>query len=91
MAITRKQAKQVWFGMRLTPEQKRQIERLAERRGMSQKEVVMRLVEQAVAEDERPLEARPGSFLDGIEHLIGSCEGPRDLLCDPERMKGYGE
>jgi hypothetical protein len=88
MATTKKQ---VWFGMRLTPEQKRQIEWLAERQGLSQKEVLMRLVEEAVAEDEQPLDARKGSFLDGIEHLIGSGEGPRDLLRDPDRMKGYGE
>ena len=88
MATTKKQ---VWFGMRVTPEQKRQIERLAERRGISQKEAVMQLVEEAVAEEDKPLEVRPGSFLDGIEHLVGACEGPRDLLRDPERMKGYGE
>ncbi len=83
--------KQVWFGMRLTPEQKRQIERLAEKRGTTQKDAVMELVEEAVAEAEEPLEVRKGSFLDGIEHLIGFCEGPRDLLRDPDHMRGYGE
>jgi hypothetical protein len=83
--------KQVWFGMRLTPQQKRQIEQLAERRGLSQKEVLMQLVEEAVGGDDEPIAARRGSFLDGNEHLIGSGEGPRDLLRDPDRMKGYGE
>lgn len=83
--------KQVWFGMRVTPEQKQQIERLAERRGTSQKEVLMNLVEEAIAEDEMPPQVKKGSFLEGIEHLVGSCEGPRDLLRNPDRMRGYGE
>lgn len=84
-------AKQVWFGMRLTSEQKRQIERLAEQRGTTQKEAVMELVKKAVAAAEKPIEVRKRSFLDGIEHLIGACEGPRDLFRDPDRLSGYGE
>ena len=81
--------KYVRFSMRLTPEQKRKIERLAQRKGTSLKEAVLSLVEDAV-EDEEPIVAQPGSFLEGIEHIIGSCEGPSDLLRDPDRMKGYG-
>jgi hypothetical protein len=79
---------QVWFGMRLTPEQKRKIKRLAEREGTSAKEAVLRLVEQALSEE--PLHARSGSFLDGIEDLIGSVEGPVDLSSNPKYMEGFG-
>lgn len=82
--------KYVTFSMRLTPEQKRKIERLAQRKGTSQKKAVMALVEDAV-EDEEPIVARPGSFLDKYRDIIGSCEGPSDLLRDPDRMKGYGQ
>ena len=84
--------KYVTFSMRLTPEQKRKIERLAQRKGTSQKEAVLSLVEDALngEDEEEPIVTQPGSFIDGIEHIIGSCEGPSDLLRDPDRMKGYG-
>ena len=84
----------VWFGMKVTPEQKRKIKRLAERRGLSQKEAVMRLVEEALGEEApaapKPFKAQPGSFLDGIEHLVGSTEGPGDLSTNPKYMEGFG-
>lgn len=79
----------VWFGMKVTPEQKRMIERLAERRATSQKEVVLEAVRRAYGEDEKPV-PEPGTFLDGIEHLVGSVEGPSDLSSDPKHLKGYG-
>ena len=93
--------KYVRFSMRVTPEQKRKIERLAQRKGTSQKEAVMALVEDAVEDDEEPIVPRPGSFLDDrysvrivvpvkYRAIIGSCEGPPDLLRDPNRMEGYG-
>ncbi len=78
----------VWFGMKLTPEQKRKIKRLAEREGTSAKEAVLRLVEKALAQD---LPDTPdGSFLEGIEALIGSVEGPTDLSSNPEHLEGFG-
>ena len=83
--------KYVRFSMRVTPEQKRKIERLARRKGTSQKEAVMALVEDAVEDDEEPIVPRPGSFLDKYRDIIGSCEGPPDLLRDPNRMEGYGQ
>ncbi len=98
--------KYVTFSMRLTPEQKRKIERLAQRKGTSQKKAVLSLVEEALNgedeepvvdqpdshhEDEEPIIPRPGSFYDKFKHIIGSCEGPPDLLRDPDRMKGYGQ
>ena len=98
--------KYVTFSMRLTPEQKRKIERLAQRKGTSQKEAVLSLVDEAIngaqeepvtaqpdssnVEDEEPIVAQPGSFLEGIEHIIGSCEGPPDLSTNPKYMEGYG-
>jgi hypothetical protein len=81
-------AKPVWFGMKLTPEQKRKIKRLAEREGTSAKEAVLRLVEQALAH-ETP-SAPAGSFLDGIEDLVGSIEGPADLSSNPKYLEGFG-
>ena len=80
---------QVWFGMKLTPEQKKKIKLLAQREGTSAKEALMRLVEQALATE--PIEVQAGSFLDGIEHLIGSVEGPRDLSTNPKYMEGFGK
>ncbi len=83
--------KYIQFSMRVTPEQKRKIERLARRKGTSQKEAVLSLIEEALDGEEEPIVPRPGSFLEGIEHIFGSCEGPTDLLRDPDRMKGYGQ
>ena len=80
--------KPIWFGMKLTPEQKRKIKRLAEREGTSAKEAVMRLVEQALAEE--PASAPSGSFLSGIEDIIGSVEGPADLAANPKYREVFG-
>lgn len=79
-----------WFGMKLTPKQKAKIEQLAERRGVSQKQVVMELVNQATAEAEEPIEAEPGSFLEAAGDLVGSVEGPGDLSTNPKYMEDYG-
>ncbi len=80
----------VWFGMKVTPEEKQKIKTLAERRGTTQKAVVLEAIEHEWGEEELP-EAQPGSFLEGIEHLIGSVEGPRDLSTNPKHMEGFGE
>lgn len=81
-------AKQVSFSMKLNPEQKQKIKRLAKREGTSAKAAIMHLVDNALAET--PLQAPPGSFLDGIEDLIGSVEGPSDLTSNPKYMAGFG-
>lgn len=39
-----------WFGMRVTPSQKQKIERLAERKGLTQKAAVLEAVEPALTE-----------------------------------------
>lgn len=80
--------KTVWFGMKLTPEQKEKIRKLALRRGVSQKRAVMDLVDEATREQAK--KAPKGSFLDGIEHLSGSVRGPGDLSTNPKYMEGFG-
>ncbi|MCH8960549.1 MAG: ribbon-helix-helix protein, CopG family [Bacteroidetes bacterium] len=83
--------KYIRFSMRVTPEQKRKIERLARRKGTSQKEAVLALIEEALDGEEEPIVPRPGSFLDKYRNIIGSCEGPSDLSTNPKYMEGYGQ
>ena len=78
----------VWFGMKVTPDQKKKIKRLAEREGTSAKEAVMRLVDNALSEEK--IKAPKGSFLSGIEDIVGSLEGPVDLASNPKYMEGFG-
>jgi hypothetical protein len=78
-----------WFGMKLTPEQKDKIRRLAKRRGVSQKKAIMDLVEKEIEEKEN-IEAKPGSFLEAAEDIVGSVEGPGDLSTNPKYMEGFG-
>lgn len=86
--MTAKKERTVWFGMKLTPAQKSRIRLLAEREGTSAKEALLKLVDQAVeASDEAP---RSGSFLDGVEHLVGSVSGPTDLSTNRDRMRDFG-
>ena len=47
-----KPAKPIRFSMRLTPEEKRKIERLATREGLSAKEAILHAIEQVLQEDE---------------------------------------
>lgn len=81
-------ANHVWFGMKVTPEQKRKIAQLAEREGTSAKEAVLRLVEQALADE--PEQTPRGAFLAGIEDIIGSVDGPADLASNRKHMEGFG-
>jgi predicted DNA-binding protein len=85
-----KKAKQktVWFGMKLTPEQKDKIKQLARRRGVSQKQAVMDLIEHHTRQ--LPDSAPENSFLNGVEHLSGSVSGPSDLSTNPTYMDGFG-
>ncbi len=79
----------VWFGMKLTPEQKKKIKRLAAREGTSAKEAVLRLVDDALSSELS--EAPEGSFLDGIEELVGSVDGPADLSSNEKYFDGFGK
>ncbi len=84
--------KYVWFGMKVTPEQKQKIKRLAQREGLSAKETVMKLVDDALNGDQpdTPIVIQPGSFLDGIEDIVGAGEGPPDLATNPKYLEGFG-
>lgn len=86
MSTSKKQIK--WFGMKLTPEEKEKIEKLARRRGVSQKKAVMDLVEKEI--EEEPIEAEPGSFLDRNRDLCGIGAGSGDVSTNPEYMEEYG-
>lgn len=86
--MSTKKQRTVWFGMKLTPDQRARIKRLAEAEGTTAKEAVLRLVDAAL--EEREQGPRPGSFLDGIEHLVGSVSGPRDLSSNPDHMRAFG-
>lgn len=80
----------VWFGMKLTPEEKAKIKLLAERKGQSQKEVVMNLVNEEVMEYE--IEAKPGSSLEQLQSFVGVIKGgPEDLSTNPKYLEGLGE
>lgn len=81
--------KTVWFGMKLTPEEKEKLRRLSQKRGVSQKKVVLDLIEKEIRP--KTAQAEKGSFLDGIEHLSGSVEGPGDLSVNPKYMEGFGK
>ena len=85
------ESKLVWFGMKLTPEQKQKIKRLAQREGTTAKDALLRLVDQALMA-ESPL-PEPGSFLEAVQDLVGSVgteEGPVDLASNPAHMRGFG-
>lgn len=78
---------QVWFGMRLTPEEKERIKRLARIEGLTAKAVLLELVDRELAR----IDGQKGNFLEGIEDLVGSVEGPGDLSTNPKYMEGFGE
>jgi hypothetical protein len=81
-----------WFGMRVTPSQKEKIERLAERKGLSQKAAVLEAVERELTENGDGA-AQPGSALDQIADLVGvepDSDVPTDLSTNPEHMEDYG-
>ena len=79
------------FGMRLAPDQRRAIERLAEARGVTMKEAVLDAVRQQLADFAAADEPYvPTGRLKGAEHLIGTFDGPVDLSTNPAHMDGYG-
>lgn len=74
--------------LRLTAEQRRTIERLADRERVSAEEAVLRAVEQALAgEPESP----PGTpFHDVGDLLAGIGDGPPDLSTNRAYLDGLG-
>jgi hypothetical protein len=89
IAMTAHKERTVWFGMKLTPAQRTRIKRLANAEGSTAKEAILKLVDAALEELEQA--PRPGSLLDGIEHLVGSVSGPTDLAANPDHMRGFGQ
>jgi hypothetical protein len=79
----------VWFGMKLTPEEKQKIELLAKRKGVSKKEAVMDAINELVVDYE--VEVKPGSMLEKMQHIAGIAEGPGDLSTNPKYMEGFGK
>ncbi|MCH8962381.1 MAG: hypothetical protein IH820_13960 [Bacteroidetes bacterium] len=82
----------VWFGMKVTPAQKADIKRLAQKRGQSATATVLDLVQRALEEEE--IVAEPGSFLAALEAagLTPVDDNlPADLSTNPTYMEGYGQ
>lgn len=79
----------VWFGMKLTPEEKQKIELLAKKKGVSKKEAVMAAVNDLVIEYE--VKPRSGSILEKMQHISGIAEGPGDLSTNPKYMEEFGK
>ena len=85
------------FGMRLAPDERRQIERLAQARGTTMKDAVLDAVRlhladlaQQDAQQDEPYV--PTGRLKGLEHLVGCfSSGVPDLSSNPKHMEGYGE
>jgi hypothetical protein len=80
----------VWFGMKLTPEEKAKIKRLAEKKGMSQKDVIMGLVNEEIIDYE--VQAKPGSMLEKMQPYIGIIDdGSSDLSTNPKYLEDLGK
>ena len=75
--------------MKLTPDQKEKIRTLAEEKGVTQKQVVMDLINREV--EERTIQPESDSFLDLNRDLYATAEGLEDGSTNPDHMKGYGE
>ncbi len=83
----------VWFGMKVTPAQKADIKRLAQKRGQSATATMLDLVQRAL-EEEQEIVAEPGSFLAVLEAAgLTPVDDklPADLSTNPKYMEGYGE
>lgn len=71
------------------PEEKQKIKELAKQQGITQKEDVMNLVNEALADYE--VEAKSGSMLEKMQKYIGEIGGPGDFSTNPEYVQGLGE
>lgn len=79
----------VWFGMKVTPETKQKIRKLAHRKGVSMKEVLVTLIERETKEEQ--IKPKPDSVYDRNKDLFGVGKGPKDLSTNPKYMEGYGQ
>ena len=75
--------------MKLTPEEKRKIEFLADKKGVSQKEAILSLVEEEIVEYK--ITPRPGSSLEKAQKYAAIFDGPGDLSVNPKYLEGLGK
>lgn len=77
----------VWFGMKVTPEEKEKIKKLAEHYNITQKEAVMNLVEDRVADIASYVAVGKKSRM---AQFAGIYEGEAALSTDKSHLKDYG-
>ena len=79
------------FRLRLTPEQQRAIERLAEREHVSVEEAVLRAVEEALAARHDASAFPAGTPFHGLDDLFADLgEGPSDLSTNRAYLDDLG-
>lgn len=82
--------KPVWFGMKLTPDEKNRIKRIARAKGLNQKEAIMSLVDASAAELEKDKAA--GSLKASLEKYCGVVDqAPADLSTNKSYLDDYGQ
>lgn len=72
----------VWFGMKVSPDEKKRIKKLAELQGTNQKDAVLQAVEEKIASYDVP--TIPGSLLDRLKQHAGGCERHRRRSCNQQ-------
>lgn len=75
--------------MKLTPEEKQKIEKLAEIQGITQKEAVMNAVNEGLVSYK--ITPRKNSMLDKMQHLVGKADGPEDLSTNSAYLEDFGQ
>ena len=77
----------VWFGMKVTPDEKEKIKKLAEHYNISQKEAVMNLVEDRVADISTYSTVGKKSRM---LQFAGIIDGEPTLSTDKSHLEDYG-
>jgi len=88
MSTPKEKKKTEWFGMKLTSEEKEKLRSLAKKRGVSQKKVVLDLIEKEIKQE--PIKAKSNSLLDLNRDLFGVGSGPGDVSTNPKYLDGFG-
>lgn len=80
----------VWFGMKVSPDEKKRIKKLAELQGTNQKDAVLQAVEEKIASYDVP--TIPGSLLDRLKHHAGVVKDTEgDRATNKSYLKDYGK